>query len=500
MDNSSLLSLVLYFVAMLSIGIYAYRISSNSLSGYLLGGRQLSPALTALSAGASDMSGWVIMGLPGAAYLAGLNSVWIALGLVLGAYFNYRFLAPRLRIYTEIAKDAITLPDFFENRFEDHGHLLRIIASMVIIIFFTVYTSSGLVGGGKLFESAFQLDYNLGLYMTASVVVAYTLFGGFLAVCMTDFVQGCIMFVAIVLVPMVAVIEMEGISAVVNTIHATDSFRLDWISGMTSLGIISSLAWGLGYFGQPHIIVRFMAIKSVTEIKTARRIGIGWMLVCLAGAIATGLVGAAFVAHTGAALNDPETIFILLSQVLFHPLITGFLLAAILAAIMSTISSQLLVTSSSLVEDIYSVFLKKNASQVELVFVSRVSVIIVALVALALAHNRDSSILQLVSHAWAGFGAAFGPLLLLSLYWRRMNRSGALAGMIVGAATVLVWLYAPVAFGGQSLNQIIYAMVPGFIFSTLAIVGVSKITPAPQGSIRQQFSSMEQCLRIRLER
>ena len=490
MPASLLISLTIYFIAMLAIGLYAYRVSTDDVSGYLLGGRQLGPAVTALSAGASDMSGWVIMGLPGAVYLSGLSNIWIGLGLVVGAYLNYLLVAPRLRAYTEIAGDSITLPDFFENRFEDSSRLLRIVASIVIIVFFTVYTSSGLVGGGKLFETAFNQNYELGLYVTAGVVVLYTLFGGFLAVSMTDFVQGCIMFAALILVPTVAILNLGGVGPVIDTVNAIDAKHL-LISNLSIAAVISSLAWGLGYFGQPHIIVRFMAIRSVGDIKVARRIGMSWIVTCLVGAMATGFVGIAFIHQAQVSLNDPEAIFILLSQLLFHPFITGFLLAAVLAAIMSTVSSQLLVTSSSLTEDIYKAFLNKQATEHQLVFISRVSVVLVAMLAIYLAHNRDSSILQLVSHAWAGFGAAFGPMILLSLYWPRMTSAGALAGIVVGAGTVLVWIYAPISIAGQSLSQIIYGMVPGFLLSTLAIVLVSRLTNAPSAQINAAFLAME---------
>lgn len=491
MAIESIISLVLYFIAMLGIGIYAYKVSTADVSSYLLGGRKLGPAVTALSAGASDMSGWMIMGLPGAMYLSGFSNVWIGIGLCLGAYLNYLAVATRLRAYTEIANDSITLPDFFEHRFEDSSRLLRIISSVVIIIFFTVYTSSGVVGGGKLFESAFNSSYEIGLYITAGVVVIYTLFGGFLAVSMTDFVQGCIMFVALVLVPMVTLTEVGGFDAMVTTVKGVDPTLLNMTAGVSILSIVSSLAWGLGYFGQPHILVRFMAIRSIKDMKTARRIGMSWMLISLLGAMATGFFGIAYVAKTGLVLSDPETIFIVLSQVLFHPLIIGFLLAAVLAAIMSTVSSQLLVTSSSLTEDIYKAFLKKEASQKELVFVGRVCVVIVAIAAIAFAHNRDSSILQIVSNAWAGFGAAFGPMIILSLYWRRMTAPGALAGIAVGALTVLLWIYLPVQVDGQSLSQIVYEIVPGFILSTLAIILVSLVTAPPSATIEARFDQME---------
>ena len=490
MAFGTLFSLALYFIVMIGIGLYAYKKSTSDAAGYMLGGRSLSPSVTALSAGASDMSGWMLMGLPGAMYVTGLSSIWIAIGLVIGAYFNYLIVAPRLRTYTEVANDSITLPDFFENRFNDKRHLLRVVSSIVIILFFTLYTSSGIVAGGKLFESSFGLDYEVGLYVTAGVVVLYTMFGGFLAVSLTDFVQGCIMFVALVLVPFVVISDIGGLQVVNETVNSLDPEKFNMFNGVSVLAIISAMAWGLGYFGQPHIIVRFMAIRSVKDLPVARRIGMTWMIVSICGAMATGFAGIAYVAKTGTVLTDPETIFILFSQVLFHPLIAGFLLAAILAAIMSTISSQLLVTSSSLTGDFYQAFLNKNATDKQLVFVGRLSVLIVAIVAIFLAYDRNSSILSLVSNAWAGFGAAFGPLVILSLYWKKMNKQGALAGMLTGAFTVLFWIYAPITIGGESLSSAMYEIVPGFILATIAIVVVSKFTADPDESVEQMFDDM----------
>jgi SSS family solute:Na+ symporter/sodium/proline symporter len=490
MAIGTMISLALYFAVMLGIGLYAFKKSTSDVSGFMLGGRSLGPGVTALSAGASDMSGWMLMGVPGLMYTVGLSSVWISLGLILGAYLNYLIVAPRLRTYTEMANDSITLPDFFENRFADSSRALRITSSIVIILFFTLYTSSCIVAGGTLFESSVGLSYEVGLYVTAGVVVLYTLFGGFLAVSMTDFVQGCIMFVALVLVPVVAISDVGGTDAMLTTIEQLNPEFLDFFSGVSLIAIISAMAWGLGYFGQPHIIVRFMAIRSVDDLPTARRIGMSWMIVALFGAMATGFAGVAYVAKTGLAVNDAETIFILLGQVLFHPLIAGFLLAAILAAIMSTISSQLLVTSSSLTGDFYQAFLNKDASEKQLVLVGRVSVAAVALVAIFLAYDRDSSILTLVSNAWAGFGAAFGPLVIMSLYWKKMNRHGALAGMLTGAITVLIWIYAPITINGQSLSSVMYEIVPGFIVASIAIVTVSKMTTKEQPEIEALFDQV----------
>lgn len=486
MEFGTGVSLALYFIVMIGIGLYGMKESTSDTSGYLLGGRKLGPAVTSLSAGASDMSGWMLLGLPGAMYVSGLSSAWIAIGLLIGALLNYILVAPRLRVYTERARDAITIPDFFEKRFDDNTRLLRIVSSIVIVVFFTLYTSSGVVAGGKLFESAFGLSYTLGLFVTAGVVVIYTLLGGFMAVSMTDFVQGCIMFVALVMVPIVALTGVGGGSEFVSTIEGIDPQLLNIFSGMTVLGIISLMSWGLGYFGQPHIIVRFMAIRSVKDVATARNIGMSWMLVTIVGALATGLIGLAYVTQRGIPLDDPETIFIVLSSdLLFNPYVGGFLLAAILAAIMSTISSQLLVSSSSLTEDFYKIFLRKQASQKELVTVGRIAVVAVAAVAIALAFDQNSTVLGLVSNAWAGFGAAFGPVVLLSLFWKKMTRWGALAGMIAGAVTVLLWVYV---FG---LSGVMYEIVPGFLICLVTIVVVSILSPGPKTAVEQTFDVVE---------
>jgi sodium/proline symporter len=490
METGVIISLGLYFAAMLGIGRWAWKRSTDDISGYLLGGRRLSPQVAALSAGASDMSGWLLLGLPGAAYLAGLSASWIAIGLFIGAFANYLIVAPRLRVHTERTGNAITIPEYFEKRFNDQSHALRVIASVVIIIFFTLYTSSGIVAGGKLFESAFGADYSLGLWLTAGVVVVYTLFGGFLAVSLTDFVQGCIMFVALVLLPVVAFSQLDW--QFTGVLEAANPGAFDMFAGMTGLAIISSLAWGLGYFGQPHIIVRFMAVRSVRDVPKMRNIGMSWMGVALIGSVATGLIGATYVARTGAELADAETVFILLADVLFHPLVTGFLLAALLAAIMSTISSQLLVSSSSLTEDFYRIYLRRDASQRELVTVGRICVLAVALVAIYLAYNPDSTILGLVANAWAGFGAAFGPIVILSLTWRRLTRNGALAGIVVGTATVLFWIFVPVLAGGETLSSLVYEIVPGFLLCGATAIAVSLLGKAPADDVTRSFDASEE--------
>ena len=408
-----LIAIILYMAAMLIIGYYAYRRTAN-LTDYMLGGRSLGPAVTALSAGAADMSGWLLMGLPGAIYAAGLVKAWIAIGLTTGAYLNWYFVAPRLRVYTEVSNESITIPSFLENRLKDKSGLLRIVSGIIILLFFTFYVSSGMVAGGVFFESSFGLDYHTGLLIVSGVVLAYTMFGGFLAVSYTDFVQGLVMFLALILVPTFGVFLTGGFAETAASIREVNPELLNLVSGATFLGVLSSVAWGLGYFGQPHIIVRFMAIKTVKETKSARRIGIGWMALSLIGAISTALVGIAyFQQNTGATLVDKEAVFIALGQIIFHPFIAGIMLAAVLAAIMSTISSQLIVTSSALIEDLYKAIIKTDASQKRYVFLGRMAVLIVAIIAAILAWGDHETILKLVAFAWAGFGAS---LVQLSYY------------------------------------------------------------------------------------
>jgi sodium/proline symporter len=490
-DNGfQLLAIIIYMIAMLAIGWYAFR-KTSTLNDYMLGGRGLGPAVTALSAGAADMSGWLLMGLPGAIYATGLVEAWIAIGLTIGAYLNWLIVAPRLRVYTQVSKDSITIPSFLDNRLRDNTKLLRIASGIIILVFFTFYVSSGMVSGGKFFDSSFGYDYHTGLLIVSAVVVAYTLFGGFLAVSYTDSLQGLIMFLALILVPIFGVFVTGGLGETIESIKAVNPDNLKLLGATATVaGVISSVAWGLGYFGQPHIIVRFMAISSVKETKQARRIGIGWMILSLFGAIATALVGIAYFQQNATAvgeLADPETVFIVMGQILFHPFIAGIMLAAILAAVMSTISSQLIVTSSALVEDIYKALFNKTAEDKHYVFVGRLAVLLVAIIAALLAWNPDSSILDLVGFAWAGFGSAFGPIILLSLFWRKLTNYGALAGMVVGAIVVFVW--------DKTLGDTLYEIVPGFVACLLVAVVVSLITFKPNTEIEQEFNETERLLK-----
>ena len=489
MDIYQAIAIGLYMLLMVGIGVYAYRKSTSNVDEFLLGGRKMGAAVTALSAGAADMSGWLLMGLPGAMFVSGVSASWIAIGLTIGAFLNYVLVAPPLRVYTEKAQNAITIPDFFEKRFRDKSKMLRFISGGVILVFFTLYTSAGMVSGGKLFESAFGMDYSSGLWLTSSVVVIYTFLGGFLAVSLTDFVQGTIMVLALVLVPLVVVMNLGGAGPVFDTIRLADPKYLSFFEGTTTIGIISLMAWGLGYFGQPHILVRFMAIDTVRQLRSAKRIGITWMVFTVCGAMLVGLVGIAYISSNKLTIADPETIFIFFSRTLFHPLIGGFLLSAILAAVMSTISSQLLVTSSSLTEDFYKAFFRRGASAKELLLISRLSVFAVALVSLLLSFNPKESILELVGHAWAGFGSAFGPLILLSLLWRGTTRNGAVAGMLVGGITVLLWVYLDHPY------KEVYSMIPGFGLSLLSIVIVSSAGGRPAPEVQQEFDEVKQELK-----
>lgn len=465
----TLITFIVYLAGMLAIGIYGFRKTSN-IADYFLGGRKLGPGVAALSAGASDMSGWLLLGLPGAIYAAGLAEAWIAVGLSIGAYLNWQFVAKRLRTYTELSNDSITIPDFFENRFKDNTHILRTVSALVILFFFTIYTASGMTAGAKLFSSSFDLTYTQGLWIGAIVIIAYTFLGGFIAVSWTDFIQGILMLLALIILPVVAISEIGGWQETLNIVGQASEGHLQMVAGVSAMVIISNLAWGLGYFGQPHIIVRFMGIRSHKEVPKARFIGMTWMILGLYGAIFVGFIGFAL-AQTGAlTLGDGEEVFILMSQVLTHPVVAGVLLAAILSAIMSTVDSQLLVSSSALAEDFYKGIFRKNASNKELLFVSRLSILVIAVIALIIGSNPENTVLGLVSYAWAGFGASFGPLILLSLFWKRITAIGAMAGMIAGAVTVVVW-------GNMSGGIFdLYEIVPGFLLNLILAVVVSLFT------------------------
>lgn len=477
---SVITAFAIYLLAMLLIGVY-YSRSQRHLSDYILGGRSLGPWITSMSAEASDMSGWMLMGVPGFAYSTGISASWIAIGIAIGTYLNWHFVSQRLRNYTEVANNSLTMPDYLKNRFHDDQNLIRIISAIFILVFFLIYTSSGFVSGGKLFESVFGMDYFSALVLSAGVVVVYTFLGGFMAVCWTDFIQGCMMFLAIVLVPVVGMIAFGGGEAVMTRLADTAPNLLDMVPDTSTtgiIGIISALAWGVGYFGQPHILVRFMAIGDPAELKKSKHIAMTWVVISLAAAVLVGLVGKVVVTTplTGA---DSEKVFLVMSGQLFPPFATGLILSAVLAAVMSTASSQLLVTASAISKDFYHTFVRKNASDKELIYVSRLTVLVVSALAIVLALNPNSYILTMVSYAWAGFGAAFGPTILLSLYWKQMTKNGALAGIIVGGLTVLIW---------KQFNWFgLYEIVPGFLFSLAAIYIVSKLEGGASQEIQDEF-------------
>lgn len=493
-----LIALVIYFAIMIAIGLYAYRKTSTH-EGYMLADRQLPSWAAALSAGASDMSGWLMMGLPGAIWAFGLIEAWIAIGLTIGAYLNWMFVAPRLRSYTEVAKNSITIPSFFENRLHDSSRLLRVASGVIVLVFFVFYVSSMMVAGGEFFNVAFDTPYVTGMLIVAGVTLLYTLIGGFLGASLTDVVQGALMMLALLIVPIIAMFSVGGLGDVTSAIREVDASRLSFfgeegLSGATTVLIISGLAWGLGYFGQPHIIVRFMAMKDAGSAKSARRIGISWMAISLLGAIAAGLVGIAYFQQSGVELGNPEHVVLALSQLLMHPLIVGFIFAAVLAAIMSTVSSQLIVSSSAFVEDIYGMFGRKT-SQRNLLIMGRVAVLVVGIIAALLALDPADTILNLVAFAWAGFGASFGPAILLALFWRRLTNWGALAGMVSGAVTVFVWS----AYGPEIMGQSLYEIVPGFIINVVVAVVVSRFTYTANAGRDREFEQAVELASIKKE-
>lgn len=476
---------ILYIGVMMAIGVYYYRCTRN-MSDYFLGNRKLGAWVTSLSAEASDMSGWMLMGVPGFAYLAGLNAGWIAVGIAIGTWANWRFVAARLRKYTELANNSLTLPEFLENRFEDKSGLLRIVPAVFILIFFIIYTSSGFVSAGRLFETVFGIPYQYAIFIGAGSVVFYTLIGGFMAVSRTDFIQGVMMFFAILVVPITAGMAMGGLGATLSAIDSVQHSMLEPLtkpdgSVLGAIELISLLAWGIGYFGQPHILVRFMAISSSKEIKQATRIAMTWVVVSLVAAVAVGMAGRVYLTVPLEG-TEAEKVFLVMTNTMFPPVVAGLVLSAVLAAIMSTASSQLLVAASAFAQDFYRTLLRKNADQKELVWISRASVLIIASLAIFLGLNPNSFILDMVAYAWAGFGAAFGPALLMSLFWRRTTRNGVLAGIVVGGVTVLIWKQLAL-FG-------LYEIVPGFLLSVLAIFVVSKLGEEPGKKITDTFDSV----------
>lgn len=478
-----------YLLLMIGIGLWAYY-RTRSFDDYILGGRSLGSLVTALAAGASDMSGWLMMGLPGALYLTGVSEAWIAIGLIVGAWCNWKYVAGPLRVYTEHTRNALTLPDYFTHRFADQHRLLRVLSALIILVFFAIYCASGIVAGARMFESVFGMPYAQAMWWGAAATIVYTFIGGFLAVSWTDTVQATLMIFALLLVPVMVIVGTGGVSPALALIEQVDPARLHWLGSGGVIAVISALAWGLGYFGQPHILARFMAADSLATIPKARRIGMTWMVLCLLGAMATGFFGIAYyTAHpeiAGPVNENPERVFVALSEHLFNPWVAGVLLSAILAAIMSTLSAQLLVCSSALTEDFYRGLLRPKARQIELVWFGRLMVLAVALLAIWIARDPDSRVLGLVAYAWAGFGAAFGPVVLISLFWKRMTLWGALTGMVGGAATVLLW---------KQTGSALYEMVPGVLVATALIYVVSLLTRAPPAAVQDTHVQVQRILK-----
>lgn len=476
-----LITFVIYFVVLLAIGLYFCRRHDN-IEDYLLGGRKMGTLVTALSTQASDMSGWLLMGLPGAIYAGGLANAWIAVGLFVGTVLNWKLVARRLRLYTE-RTGTITLPSFFERRFADPTGLLRIVSGGIILLFFTIYASSGLVACGKLFESTFGISYQTGVWIGAVITVVYTCLGGFLAVCWTDVFQGSLMVLALVVVPTATFVKAGGMTGFHEAMAARNlSPSLVPPGGIAALiGILSAMAWGLGYFGQPHLLVRFMGIKSLAKLPGSMTIAIIWVLISLTGAVFIGLVGiAAFDTLPG---GDQERVFICMIEKVIPPWLAGIMLSAILSAIMSTIDSQLLVCSAALTEDLYRRFIRPDIGQRGIVLMGRACVVVISAIALFLALYPDDTILGIVAYAWGGFGAAFGPVILFALFARRTNWRAALFGMAAGTVVLILWKQS-----GMSAH--LYELAPGFLANSMTILIVNRVLPQDNPLVLRQFDEI----------
>lgn len=474
-DNAIVIAtMVLYMGICLGLGLVAWRRTQN-LGDFILGGRSLGSWVTALSAQATDMSGWLLMGLPGLAYASGFDGIWLLFGLAVGTWLNWRWIAAPLREATERLSNSLTIPDYLERRFRDDSRLLRSVSAIFILVFFVFYTSSGFVAAGRLFESLFGLPYVEAMFWGSIVMLTYTFLGGFLAVSWSDVLQGTLMFVALVMVAVLGVALAGGFTTTFERLETLDAALLDPFiadggEALGVIGILSLLGWGLGYAGQPHILARFMAAKSVAHITVARRVAMTWVIVVMVAAVLVGLTGRLVLPQplVGA---DSEKVFIMMSTTFLHPALAGLCLAGIMAAVMSTASAQLLVASSAFTQDFYGSLFRPGASSAELLWAGRLSVLAIALLAFLIALNPDSTVLDLVAWAWAGFGAAFGPAIILSLYDPKTTRNGALAGILVGGLTVILWKQGAHLGGWFAL----YELVPGFILSTLAILGVSRL-------------------------
>lgn len=503
--------MLLYFIVVVIIGFIYAKKSNRSTEEYFLGGRSLGPWLTALSAEASDMSGYLLMGLPGLAYFCGANeAVWTAIGLAIGTYLNWKFVAKRLRKYSEVAGNAITIPDFFSNRFHDKKNILMTIAAVIILLFFSIYVGSCFVTCGKLFATLFGLDYATMMVLGALVVFLYTFVGGYLAVSTTDLIQGSIMICALVIVFVGSVAQAGGVENTVAFLQSLPGFlngtqqavpivdasgKQLIVDGLPAFGepteygiiaIISCLAWGLGYFGMPQVLVRFMSVKSSDEIKKSRVIAVVWVVISLFCAVSIGLIGRAVLPTEFLTNSAAENIFIVLAQMMLPSFMCGLVVSGIFAAAMSSSSSYLLISGSAVAENIFRGLIKKDATDAQVMIVARITLVVILLFGIFIAIDENSIIFQVVSYAWAGFGAAFGPLMLLSLYWKRTNLPGAVAGMLTGAIGVVVWHELIKPLGGIFA---VYELLPCFFLSLIVIIVVSKLTAKPSKEIEDEFDS-----------
>lgn len=512
MDTNTLqmfITMCVYILIVIGIGAYFAKRSNKNSENFFIGGRSLGPWVAAMSAEASDMSGWLLMGLPGVAYWCGISDAfWTALGLALGTYLNWLIVSKRLRKYSLVAGNAITVPDFFSNRFKENKKVIMTIASLFILIFFAVYTGSCFVTCGKLFNQMFGIDYHIMMLVGAIFVIIYTFLGGFLAESVSDFMQALLMIFALLIILIVGILKVGGVSQMIENINNIPGFLeffniaqptvVDGVQQVTAdgspvfgssanygwLNAISMLAWGLGYFGMPQVLLRFIAIRKADELKRSRRIATIWCVISLAAALLIGLVGRSLYPTALLTKSSAESIFIVMSTTLLHPLFAGVIMAGILAATISSSDSYLLIAASAISKNLYQGVFKKNATDKQVMLVSRVTLLIVALVGIIIALDENSVIFGIVSFAWAGFGATFGPLMLFSLFWKRINRAGAIAGMLAGGVSVFVWKLVLNPLGGIFS---IYELLPAFIISSLFIIIVSLNTKAPSEEILAEF-------------
>ncbi len=507
-----LISMIVYMAVVIGIGIWFAKRANKNSENYFLGGRSLGPWVTAMSAEASDMSGWLLMGLPGVAYWCGLaDAAWTAIGLAVGTYFNWLIVSKRLRRYSVRANNSITLPEFFSNRFREKNKVILTLAAAFILIFFTVYAASCFVTCGKLFSTLFGVPYVAMMILGAVFVLLYTILGGFLAESASDFMQAIVMIIALVVVVIIGVVTAGGIGAVVDNANSIPGFFEFFGLASPTLGengeqiveagkplfgeakkygllsVCSMMAWGLGYFGMPQVLLRFMAIRKESELKRSRRIAMIWVVISLGVAVFIGIMGRALYPVEHLTASGAENIFITLSTRLLPPLLAGFIMAGILAATISSSDSYLLIAASAVAKNVYQGVVKKKATDKEVMLVTRITLLVIALVAILIALDEDSVIFNVVSFAWAGFGATFGPLVLFSIFWKRINRPGAIAGMVGGAGMVFLWKLLISKLGGVFA---IYELLPAFLFSSLCIVVVSLLTVPPSKEIEEDFEAV----------